>query len=359
MKKTLAMLLCLLLLPMSWASADIITTFTHPEIGEIIEFGLDNQMPYFKIYGFTQYKIVDPGTPYRGLSGYGNLKGKGITPEAMMDKLFASLRGESTEEVPVLFEYKGVLEDWAYLLEPLNEKARASAISQLAGFAGTAGYEALRKVEGFADFDAEAAAENYQEYSITLDGKEMPYRVLMFYFEEESWEEAYFERYAFVQQGKQWRLHQITKEYYSDYRDRIEYIHGLAGTSDATLQKGYDEIFQGLSWFSTPEVLKGATQQGDGSYVIEQASLYRLAASVRFEFKDGTLSQIRYNFTDEKAYYPAFVSLYTRFYDPISVDGQGNASWSLPSMQLELVHEAGAPHLIITPRVDPNVKSLG
>lgn len=359
MRKGLAMILVLLLTAFPLLSiGEVVTSFTHPEIGEIIEYGVDNQMPYFLIYGFTQYKMIDSSSLYRGLAGYGSLKGKGIGIEETLKKLFSSLNGEFTEPIPVLFEYKGVLENYSAILELLPQEERIQAIISLSGFNGKDGYTVLQDLEGFSGTDVTNLMENHAEYTIELNGKEFPYRVLMFYFEEESWQEAYFERYAFVQQNKQWRLHQISKEYYSDYRDRVQYIHGLAGTNAANLQKAYYEILQGYNMHITPNNLQGAMIDGD-KHVFSSASLFRLPAQATFTFENEWLSKVEYEFSARESYFPAFVSLYMRFYDPNEIDAQGNMVWTLPEIRIELVHDDEKSCVVITPRIDPSTQSFG
>lgn len=342
-------------------SAEIITVFTHPEIGEFIAFGLENNMPYFTIYGFTQYKIVNSANPYRGMSGFGldSTHRKGIGLDASLNLLFDSIEGKSSEQIPVVFEYAGLLEEYSYQLDELSKNERIKAIELLSGFHGADGYKELIKINGFEDADVSSLEANHTDFTVIINGKEYPYRTLMFYFEEESWEEVYYERYCYIQVKNEWRLYQIAKEYYSDYQQRIKYIHGLAGTDIETVQNGYSEIMQGNTWDTSPNELINMERVSDDSFIDRDAQLFRMPVSLSFIFSDGWLSSVEYELGNAQSYYSAFISLYMRFYDPTSIDDNGDMSWSFPDMLIKLQYDEKSPKLIVTPRVDQNDLAVG
>lgn len=362
MKRILSMVIVLLVLTsLASSSAETVTAFTHPEIGEFIVFSLENHMPYFTIYGFTQYRIMDSSNSYRGITGYGldSAQGSGVGLEASLNLLYDSIEGKSKEPIPVVFEYTGLLDEYSYQLNALPKNERIKAIELLGGFEGADSYEKLKKIEGFEDADIASLADNYVYYTVVINGEEIPYRVLMFYIEEDSWEEIYYERYCYVQIDNEWKLCRIAKEYYSDYQQRIKYIHGLAGTDEATLQKGYSEILQGRTWNITPNELTNVERVSDGTFLVRGAQLFRMPVSLSYSFSDGWLSSIQYELGNAESYYSAFISLYMRFYDPTTIDDNGDMSWSLPDMLITLRPDEGSPKIIVTPRIDQSSLVVG
>ena len=362
MKRILSAVVALFMLVSTVSiSAETVTAFTHPEIGEYIVFGLENHMPYFTIYGFTQYRIIDPKNPYRGMSGddLDSAQISGVGLETSLNLLYDSIEGKSNEPIPVVFDNTGLLDEYSYQLNALSKKERIKAIELLGGFQGKDGYKKLMKIKGFEDMDISSLEKNHTDFTIVINGKEYPYRILMYYFEEESWEEVYYERYCYVQVKDEWKLYRIAKEYYSDYQQRIKYIHGLAGTDEMTLQNGYSEILQGLTWNIAPNELTKAERVNDGTYIVHNAPLFRMPVSLSYSFSDGWLSSLQYELGSAESYYSAFVSLYMRFYDPTSIDINGNMSWSLPDMLITLQPNEGSPIIIVEPRIDQSGLAVG
>ena len=95
-------------------------TFTHPEIGEPMTVSFVNGMPQFKIYGFTYYQIVDPQTPYRGLTANRTpLIGEGMPGlEESVNQMLDSAEAASGRE-GLSFSAAGVAADYAEQLDRL------------------------------------------------------------------------------------------------------------------------------------------------------------------------------------------------------------------------------------------------
>lgn len=336
-----------------------ITGFTHPEIGEFIIYGLENDMPFFSIYGFTQYKILNPDEPYRNIPAHS--KNEKIELYDTLKKLLDDVQNIESEYAPLLFEYTGLLQDYTAKLNVLPKKEKIKAISLIAGFEGKNNLIKLFDIDGFQDIDLEYLEESYTEYTIELEGITYPYRVLMFYIEEENWEESYFERYSFIKQGSQWNLLHIAKEYAGEYSNRNKYIHGLAGMSLEMYESVDHDFFRGHNWFSTQGNISTIENVPsiDNSINIDNIKVFRLPSDTKFTYEKDWLSSIEYQFHMEQSYYSAFISLYMRYYDPVTLLPNGNMSWSLPDMTIELIYDNERPILRILPRIDFEKLSAG
>ncbi len=337
--------------------------FTHPEIGELIVLDFNQDMPYFDIYGFTQYMVMDSETAYRGMKANRTdlINRDMVGFSDSLSLLFESLEGKSSQPVPLVFEYEGSLRDYSFELSDLPVKERIEAIRLLGGFEGAEGYSRLNNIAGFETVDTSSLEAGHMDYTVDVNGKSYPYRVLMFYFEEDDWEQIYYERYCYFQVGREWKLGRITKEYYSDYRQRVQYIHGMAGTKPDTLQDALSEVLRASSWHMTPseiEAREGA-MSADNSIIVKDTSLFRIPASVTFNFTKDWLSDIEYTLMNSQSYYSAFVSLYIRFYDPVTINSNKDMTWSLPDSLITLKYDDTAPTITITPRQEEQNTSVG
>lgn len=333
--------------------------FTHPEIGEFIVFLRERGAPYFTIYDFVQYKLMPSSLPYRGIDLSNSKKLPDV--EASMNSFFDSVEGKSAEPVPVVFEYQGVLADYYYYLDSLPRESKIRAIQLMSGFDGRKGYAELKKIPGLEDLDTSYLEETYEDYTVRISGKEYPYRILMFYMEEDDWQESYYERYAYIKVGKQWKLVQIAKEYASEYRQRNSYIHGLAGQRRSDYDQIVHDAFRGLTWYSSADEAAAAENVAtDGKTIsVDSASVFRLPAQLKYTYgKKGWLSSIEYTFEKSQSFYSVFVSLYMRYYDPTETLTDGY-SWSLPDTLIELRQADGAVVLTFTPRFDQSKQSAG
>lgn len=344
------------------AEMDIVSVegFTHPEIAEFIIYQLDNHQPFFTMYDFIQYKIINPQKPYRGVTVAS--KKKATTLDVSLESIFNSYEGHGEEPVPVTFRYEGNLADYAYLLGELSTKDKIQAIKIIAGFEGKAAFAALKKIKGLEDLDTSYLEETYEEYTVKIGKKDYPYRVLMFHIEEEDWQESYFERYAYIKEGKKWKLIQIAKEYETgDYLERNKYIHGLAGNYRADYDAVVHDAMRGATWFTLQSELEAIENQSiqHNQMLVTDTSVFRLPANVTYTYnKKGWLSSIEYQLKSPKAFYSAFVSLYIRYYDPVSVTDHG-MSWSLPDMQIELIFDDATPIIRFVPRINQEKLTAG
>ena len=360
LKALLVVLLVFSMIPSALAAK---VGFTHPEIGELIVLDFNHDMPYFDIYGFTQYMVMDPETAYRGMkANQTDLINRDMVGFSdSLSLLFESLEGKSSQPVPLLFEYEGSLKDYSFELSELPVAQRIDAIKLLGGFEGAEGYSQLKNLAGFEMADISALEAGHIDYTVDVDGKTYPYRVLMFYFEEDDWEQLYFERYCYFKVGREWKLGRITKEYYSDYRQRVQYIHGMAGTKPDTLQDAYTEVLRGSNWHMTPNEIAARENAGlaDSAITVEDTSIFRLPASVTFNFNKEWLSGVEYTLMNSQSYYSAFVSLYIRFYDPITINSNKDMTWSLQDSLITLKYDDIAPTITITPRMEEQNMSVG
>jgi len=337
--------------------------FTHPEIGELIEFTFTEGMPSFTIYGFTQYQVLEPATVYRGMRASGTrlIHGNMEPLDRSLERMFNSLDGKANEPVPIVFDYTDVLKDYSYQLSILPVKERIRAIGLLSGFEGSEGYEKLLDIEGFENIDVQRLIDNHVDFTVDVDGKTYPYRVLMFYIEEDDWEQIYHERYCYLQINGEWRLGHLTKEYFSDYRARLKYVHGLAGADISALPDAYAQVLRNSNWNMTPSEVasaEGGVLNGD-QVVVADTQVFRLPATLTYSFTDSWLSKVEYTLSSPQAYFSAFVSLYIRYYDPITINKNGDITWSLPDILITLTYDDLSPTITITPRIQIETLSVG
>lgn len=353
------LLVCFTLIGMAESSIVHLAGFTHPEIGEFIVFLNDNDKPFFTIYDFVQYKIMGHSNHYRGMDLSSNKKLPNL--ESSMNSFFDSIEGKSTEPIPVMFEYEGILANYGNYLGSLSREDRIQAIRLMSGFDGVKGFASLKRITGLEDLDIGYLEETYEDYTIDISGKSYPYRVLMFYIEEEDWQESYYERYAYIKDGRNWRLLQIVKEYSSEYRQRNKYIHGLSGNISAGYEQVIHDMLRGNTWFSLKSDIAALenTISDDNKIYVHDTSVFRLPADLIYTYnKKQWLSSVEYRLQSNEAFYSAFISLYMRYYDPTD-SSENRFSWSLPDTLIELYYEDNIPMMKLTPRFDQSKLSAG
>ena len=353
MKKITALLLTLALaLSLSVPALALGRTFTHPEIGEPMTVGFPDGMPMFKIYGFTYYQLPSPLTPFRGVTvnQHTLIHDKMPTLDESLSLLFDSIEGKGEEEAAAAFAFTGVMEEFTGQLEALPKEQKITAIKLLGGFEGPEGYETLLNIPGFEDTDTSMLIADYQEFTTNVNGVRYPYRVLQFLVEEGEFFEYFYERYAYLFLEGTWRLARVTREYADLYADPPAYVHGIAGYVSETLDDVHYEIMHDLAWGASAEevlALEGAEQ--DGELVrIANTELYGVPADIAFSFTDGGLSSITYKLGNEVSYYSAFISMYTRYLDPITVMENGDMSWPLNDAVINLVYDTKTPTLTVS-----------
>lgn len=353
MKKLTALLLAAILLLAGIQTASALgMTFTHPELGEPMTLGYVNHMPYFKIYGFTYYQIVDPATPHRGLlSNQTALSANKMpTAEESLNAIFDSVEGKDGGVMPVVFAYTGALEPYNEQISALERKDKVRATLLLNGFSGAKGYDAMAKIPGFEEEDFSELKDGYTEFTARVGKKVYPYRVIQFYVEEKDFHEYYFERYNYIRMDGEWRLLHITKEYADVTMERETYVHGMVGYSAET---AYDNIYPAMwdyVWGDAKEdvaTAPGAVVDGK-DYAIADAMLFRIPCGIAFGFDGKELDSITYTFRNEQSFYSAFVSLYIRLADPVFVADNGDITWSLNDTYLYLRYDKQAPTLTVS-----------
>lgn len=316
--------------------------FSHPEVGEVIQFRIVNGAPYFAIYGYVYYDIVDPASPYRGL--YANRFELNAADMPDLETVLTNILGDTAlqEGTPGALSYGGGLEAYAGQLSALQGEELRKAVGILGGFIGEEGFSSLGAAEGFEEADTRALAEGYTAYTVRVDGHRTPYRVLSF----RSWDEEgepFIERYCFLRLDDQWRLSRLSREYTDDYQSRTAYIHGVPGSDPTGLEAMNEEALDDVAWGSSPDEVSGRTgvPLREGKVTVEDYILYRLPTTLEYLFEEGALTQRRFLLEEEEAYYAAFVSLYTRYSDPITLSETGEATWSTEDLFIVL-HPGGS-----------------
>ena len=362
MKRFICLLLAMLI-QFSVISTGAAIGFTHPEIGELIEFTYHGDLPSFAIYGFTQYMLVNPEAPYRGLKANFSkpFDRNMITLDKSLKLYFDSIEGRTEDEVPVIIEYTGILKDYSQKLNSLPVSERIKAIKLINGFEGPKQFNKLLSISSFEDTDISLLEDSYSEYTIDIGGTSYPYRVLMFYIEEDDWEQVYFERYCYINIKNEWKLFRISKEYFSEYRQRPSYIQGFPGSDISDLKPAVLELMNGIDWYMIKDQIAAATQVNvvDNKLDISGVTLYRLPADLSCTFDGDWLSSLKYTFKNSQSYNSAFVSLYIRFYDPNVIESNGTITWSLPDTLIQLIYDDEHPSVVITPRIDLDELSAG
>ncbi len=334
------------------ASAVLESGFTHPELGEFLAIKFENHMPYFTIYDFTYYEIVDPTVPYRNMmvNQIDVVNNKMVKLDASLNYFFDSIEQPAENAVPAMLSYGGVSADYSFALEQLPREERIKALKLLNGFEGVKGYKKLLKIPGFEYADIETLEQEHVDFTVKVGKTKYPYRVMMFHFSEGDWVE-YNERYCYLKVKGDWKLARITKEYTDDYSARGKYTHGMTGSLLESIEEINLEAMRGAAWgmkIAEIEALEGI-QAGEEGVVIEDTTLYRLPATLEYFMKGGKLSEVRYTLKSDQAYFSAFISLYTRYADPITIDEEGNMTWSLNDMTIELTYHNETPAIVFAP----------
>lgn len=353
MKKLFALILTLALTLSAFSALALGATFTHPEIGEPMTIGYVNDMPFFKIYGFTYYQIVDPQTPYRGLLTNPTELDLSKMPEldTALNAILDSVEGKDGQAMPQVFSTTGVLEAYQSYLTELKREDKIKALKILNGFEGAEGYLDLSSVPGFEGEDFTEFSDNFVEFKVRVGEELYNYRVMQFYVEEEDFHEYYFERFNFIQVDGVWRLLRLTKEYADVTMEREAYVHGLTGYSLDTAYENNHTALMDFVWGDSVEnvmELEGAKEEnGQVKVDFTEGTIFAIPAEITLSF-DGGLSKIEYAFGNELSYYAAFISLYTRYADPVMVDKNGNMTWSNNDTFLQLNYDKNAPTLVVT-----------
>lgn len=326
-------------------------TFTHPEIGEPMTVSFVNGMPQFKIYGFTYYQIVDPQTPYRGLTANRTpLIGEGMPGlEESVNQMLDSAEAASGRE-GLSFSAAGVAADYAEQLDRLPRGEKVRAILLLNGFSGPEGYTELQSIPGFEGEDFSGLADTYLIYTARVGERRYEYRVLPFSFEDAENHEYYVEWYAYLKVDGQWRLARIAREFADQFESRQLYVHGVAGFGLEPLYDVHYEAMRELEWGAPMDSvigLEGAEADGNGVRISETA-LFRIPCSVSFAFAGGGLEGITYSLRNEQSYYSAFISLYMRYANPVTVSPEGDMTWSLNDTYIELIYDKNQPLVRLT-----------
>ncbi len=326
-------------------------TFTHPEIGEPMTVSFVNGMPLFKIYGFTYYQIVDPMAPYRGLLvNRSPLVGEGMPGlEESLGQVLDSAETESGQ-AELSFSMTGIAAEYAEQLDALPRAEKINAILLLNGFSGLEGYAELKAIPGFETMDVSGLSETYLPFSVRVGERRYEYRVLQFSFADDENHEYYVERYAYLKVDGQWRLARIAREFADQYESRQLYVHGVAGFALEPLYDVHYEAMQELEWGAPVEAaasLNGAVMDGN-AVGIPETTLFRIPCSVSFSHSNGVLNGITYTLRNEQSYYSAFISLYMRYADPVTVSPEGDMTWSLNDTYIELIYEKDQPIVRLT-----------
>ena len=352
MKRLITLVIALtLMMSLNAFALDKGLTFTHPEIGEPMTIAFNSHMPYFKIYGFTYYMVVDPAVPHHGMhvNDINLINDNMSTIDESLNLLFDYAEGKTEEEAPVALTYPGVMEEYAAQLDTLPREKKVQAIKLLNGFEGKKGYKDLQKLPGFEGIDAEALENTYSEFKVSVDGRQYPYRVLQFHIEETDFDEYYFERFGYVKVQDEWLLARVAKEYGGEYEGREIYMHGMAGFEPNAVYDISYELLRDMEWGAKfDDVLKQQEGQKDGNAVkVKDIDLFGIPTLASFDFSNGKLSSIQYDFTSRQAYFSAFISLYMRYADPTTISQNGDMTWSFNDMIIRLHYDDKQPEVLV------------
>ncbi len=353
MKKKVSLLLVLLMAVTFSASAyDLQTGFIHPEIGELIIVSYSNHMPMFDIYGFTYYELPDPGLPYRGMAvnQFDFDHDQMHTLDESLNSLLDSVEGKTAEPVPVAFTYTGIMEPYSEQLKALPREQKVAAIKKLNGFEGRDGYDSLNSIPGFEQEDFSALSNHFFEFSARVGDQRYPYRVLQFHVEEEIFEEYYYERYCYININGEWRLIRVAKEYVDDYENRQYYIHGVTGFDAETVYDINYELMREFEWGVPAEEVAGQESlKPNGELLkVQETSIYQIPCSLTYTFTDDKLTGITYEMRNQQSFFSAFISLYMRYADPVTVSENGDMTWSLNDSYIVLSYDEQTPTITIS-----------
>ncbi len=337
-------------------SAEVGTgSFTHPEVGEFMTIHVGNQLADFEIYGFTYYRVIPYEESYRGLwvNAPELINDKNASFSEALNAIFDSAEGKAQGHAPIVsLEYTGYAKQYSEVINALNRDERIKALRILNGMDGAEGYQGLKDIPGFETVDVTTMQNQYQEYKIRIDGEEYPYRVLMFFFEEEDWYEYYNERYHFVQIDGDWRLIRITKEYSDEYNQRSKYIHGFEGLDFGLIDDTNFEALRGTKWGMSLEEVSALVKTKDiepDAILLKNEQIYRVPTDLTFHFTDNKLDSVTYVFHDEQQFYSIFVSLYIRYFDPATISADGSMTWCQNDLDITLSYDGSTPTLTFSP----------
>ena len=172
----------------------------------------------------------------------------------------------------------------------------------------------------------------------------------MLHFSQEDWVE-YNERYFFLKVDGAWRLARVAREYTDDYSARGKYIHGLAGSQQEVLEEITYESLRGAAFgMTTADVETLENKQAQGNTLrVDDIAVYRLPATIEYQFSNDKLSGVTYTLRNIQSFFAAFISLYTRYSDPITVNVNGYVTWSLNDMTISLNYIDESPTLVFAP----------
>lgn len=96
------------------------------------------------------------------------------------------------------------------------------------------------------------------------------------------------------------------------------------------------------------ETLENKQAQGN-TLRVDDIAVYRLPATIEYQFSNDKLSGVTYTLRNIQSFFAAFISLYTRYSDPITVNENGDVTWSLNDMTISLNYIDESPTLVFAP----------
>ncbi len=351
MRRTAAGLLAIALLVASTTGASALgKTFTHPEIGEPLTVGFVDTMPRFKIYGFTYYVIPGHSEPMRGLLANlpSTVHDSMPTLDDTLGQIFLSAReGEAAGEY---LSYSGEMALYQEALDALEMPEKIQAVRLLGGFEGAEGIDALSHMPGFDGADLGHLIDGFSDFTVRVGDARYPWRVLQFYVEVPQDEEYFFERYGFLYLDGEWRLARTSREYADISDERSVYIHGVTGFGLAPLDDIHYELMRDQYWGGAKADVMGAQGAGESGegLLLKDTEIFRIPADAEFAFSESGLREITYRLRNDQSYYSAFISLFIRYADPVTVSENGDMTWSLNDTVITLTYDKKAPTLRVT-----------
>lgn len=349
-KKHLVLFMALLLcLSVVHTGVAMTSGFTHPEIGELLTVTFEEGLPSFSIYDFPYYVVADPANAMRDIKANFTT----LPHPDMMDVDTALERFYQSLSKPYLaiytLVYTGVAAPYADALNALPLKERIEAIKLLNGFGGAGGYEALKGYAGFEQADVAAMAASHMDYHVKIGDQVFPYRVLPFHFEGEDWV-SFTERYAFLQVQGEWKLSRTATEYTDDYLFRGKYIHGITGSEPEALAETNGPLLRDMTFGMTPDQVAALENVPAANEItVPDVVAFRIPATLHYAFGKDGLEKISCTFDSREAYFSAFLSLYMRYSDPVTIAENYDMTWSLNDMLITLTYDEDSPVVSFQP----------
>lgn len=344
-KRVLSLLIAglMLLAPCALATSTPISgTFTHPELGNEINFDFREGRPVIALYDMFLYDMHEDETPMR------EVRPDGVQNVAqVMDNVFTTLDEEVKAGTVETFEVYGlkevVPETYLAQVNELPPSDRVLAFMMLLGYEEALGtYDEYATPEATAMLDVLQEAKENGEIDlsnwrydnkgvVTLDG--MQYEWNMFTVEITYADGSkMYENYGFVFYDGEWHCHRAT----------LTVLEQVAGAGAEILAEeegdGFydDQALREVTWVAPPEDVasqEGATIQDDGRVVVPEVVIYELEAKLDYVYAGDEMlaRQFTMDSGSNETFGSLFVSALLRYGDPTATTDR-SVTWEFPDV---------------------------